>query len=98
MPVAQEAALCPWGCSVSVDPALSVGLLCVHGSVARTGAGSAAAPAQAPALCAEFCLVSTKNVWVKCRLQACFELSFQFCGCDGWGCISAFIVCKFSFV
>lgn len=45
-----------------------------------------------------FCLVFMKSSQIKCRLQACFELSFQFCGCDGWEYISAFIVCKFPFV
>lgn len=45
-----------------------------------------------------FCMVFMKSVWIKSRLRACFELSFQFCGCDGGEYISAFIVCKFSFV
>lgn len=74
--------------------------LLLAGLGSSTGAGSAgaAAPRRAAAPYSTLCLVFMKSVWIKCRLQACFELSFQFCGCDGWGDISAFIVCKFSFV
>lgn len=28
------------------------------------------------ALCRVLCLVFMKSVWIKCKLQACFELSF----------------------